>query len=198
MKLLGGDTSPYVRKARIAAREKGLNVEFVAASPSNPESGVAAANPLSKIPALALDDGGSVYDSSVIVEYFDGLAETPKLIPVAFKDRVAVKQWEALGNGVADAIVEISHDRRKPPEKRQGAELEAKQMKKVRAGVAAMERDLGAKAFCHGESFSLADIACFMALNYASKVLTEFDWRAQHPTLAKHYDKLAARPAFQA
>ncbi len=64
MKLLGSDGSPYVRKARVAIAEKGVACEFVAASPRDPASGVAAANPLAKIPTLLLDDGTAIYDSS--------------------------------------------------------------------------------------------------------------------------------------
>jgi hypothetical protein len=56
MKLLGSDGSPYARKARIAIAEKGVACEFVSASPRDPASGVSAANPLSKIPTLLLDD----------------------------------------------------------------------------------------------------------------------------------------------
>ena len=36
-------------------------------------------------------DGRAIYDTSVIVEYVDCLAATPKLIPAAFADRIEVK-----------------------------------------------------------------------------------------------------------
>ncbi len=197
MKLLGGDGSPYVRKVRLVCLEKGLPVEFRAASPSDPASGVAAANPLSKIPTLVLDDGRGLYDSSVIVEYLDGLNDTQKLIPANQAERIEVRRWEALGNGIADATVEIVHDRRRPADKQLGAEYEAKQMIKIRAGLAAMEKDLGANEFCFGGRFTLADIAFRMAAEYASRALPEFDWRAAHPALAKHFDRLSQRPAFK-
>ena len=196
MKLLGGDGSPYVRKVRLVIAEKGLPIEYVQASPSNPDSGVAAANPLSKIPTLLLDNGKGLYDSPVIVEYLDGLKPSPKLIPDAFADRIEVKRWEALSDGVCDATVEISHDRRRPDEKKIGAEMVAKQTKKIAAGLAAMNADIGANTFCHNDQFSLADIACWSALNYVDRILTDFDWRAACPNLKTLYDRLSARPAF--
>jgi glutathione S-transferase len=82
---------------------KGIPCEFDAAAPSSTE--VAEANPLSKIPVLIRHDGKMLYDSSVIVDYLDGLVPTPKLI----EDRIEVKRWEALCNGIMDGAVAISH-----------------------------------------------------------------------------------------
>ena len=52
MKLLGTVGSPYARKARIVAEEKLIPYDCIIASPSDPNSGVQAANPLGKIPVL--------------------------------------------------------------------------------------------------------------------------------------------------
>jgi glutathione S-transferase len=196
MKLLGSDRSPYVRKVQIAFEEKGIPYEHVGASPSDSASGIGAANPLSKIPTLVRDDGKGLYDSSVIVEYLDGLKASPKLIPEAFVDRIEVKRWEALGDGIVDATVEIMHDRRRPPAQQLGPEGDAKQLKKITAGLAAMEKDLGASLFCYGDTFTLADIGCGVALGYLDRTLPEIEWRKNHPGLARHLEQLGARPSF--
>lgn len=196
MKLLGTDGSPYVRKCRVAFEEKSVAYEYVIAPPSNPTSGVAAANPLGKIPALVLDNGKGLYDSCVIVEYVDGLNGAPSLIPQSFADRIEVKRWEALGDGVTDATVTVFHNRRMPAAEQSGPEAEAKQFKKIRAGLATMEKDLGPRSFCFGDSFTLADIVCGTALGYLDRVLPEFDWRKDYPGLTRHAARLAARPSF--
>ena len=49
---------------------------------------------------LVRDDGSTIYDSVVIVEYIEGLVGEPRLIPAAFEDRIQVKRWEALGDGI--------------------------------------------------------------------------------------------------
>src|SRR5688572_13338482 len=103
MKLLGHDGSPYVRKVRIVLEEKRIPYEHVKARPSTPDSPVPQYNPLGKIPVLLTDKGKAIYDSSVIVEYLDALSGEPRLIPAELEERVEVKRWEALGNGVADA-----------------------------------------------------------------------------------------------
>jgi glutathione S-transferase len=193
MKLLGSDNSPYVRKVRMVFEEKSIPYEYVLASPSNPASGVADANPLSKIPTLILDNGKGLYDSSVIVEYLDGVSPAPRLIPDGFAERIEVKRWEALGDGIADATVEVAHDRRRPEAQRVGDE---KQLKKIAAGLKAMASDLGTRAFCHGEAYTLADIVCGVALGYIDRVLPELQWRNTYPELKRHAERLAARPSF--
>ena len=197
MKLLGSGGSPYVRKVRIVLEEKRIPCEYVVASPSNPESGVAAANPLGKIPVLIRDDGRSVYDSPVIVEYLDGLGGAERLIPESFSDRIEVKRWEALGDGIADATIEIVHDQRLPEAERRGDALYPKQMKKIDAGLATMERDVGSRNFCYGASFTLADIACGVALGYLDQALPKVDWRKTHPGLRRLSERLAARESFK-
>ena len=143
------------------------------------------------------DDGRAVYDSPVIVEYVDGLAPEPKLIPPAFEQRIEVKRWEALGDGVAEATVLITHDWRKPADKRESDGWYEKQREKIRRALAVMEKDLGDHAFCFGESFTLADIAAGYALAYLEQGIPDFGWRDVNPKLARHYDRLNARASFR-
>ena len=197
MKLLGTLGSPYARKVRIALEEKNIQYEFVIDRPSDPNSGVSKFNPLGKVPVLVCDDGRAIYDSPVIVEYLDGLVGTTKLIPEAFADRVEVRRWEALGDGIVDATVLISHDERLPEPKRQNAEWYLKQQKKIDAGLATMERDLGSRRFCYGNTFTLADIACGMALGYLDRALPMVDWQNSYPALQAHAERLAQRESFK-
>lgn len=196
MKLLGSPTSPYVRKVRIVLEEKNIPYEFVVARPSAPDTPVPRYNPLGKIPVLVRDDGRPLYDSPVIAEYADGLRDTPRLIPADFDGRIEVKRWEALCDGVAEATVLISHDRRKPRERWESPEWHRKQRLKIDRALEVIARDLGGRACCHGESYTLADIATGYALHYLDHALPEVPWRASYPALARHADRLAQRPAY--
>ncbi|MBI5660485.1 MAG: glutathione S-transferase N-terminal domain-containing protein [Nitrosomonadales bacterium] len=73
MKLLGTDTSPYVRKVRLVLLEKNLPHRYLVDPPREPGSQVVRANPLGRIPALILEDENCVFDSPVIAEYIDGV-----------------------------------------------------------------------------------------------------------------------------
>lgn len=193
MKLLGHDGSPYVRKVRIVLEEKGIACEYVFARPSLPGSPVPEYNPLSKIPVLVTDQGKGIYDSPVIVDYLDGLASEPKLIPADLEQRVDVKRWEALGDGITDATVLVSHDH----DKVQTADWHQKQRLKIDRGLAAMAKELGEREFCYGSGFSLADIAAGYALGYLDAVLPDIDWRKAHPNLARLAERLAKRDSFR-
>ena len=196
MKLFGTPGSPYVRKVRIVRAEKHIPYEYIIDRPSNPESRVAEFNPLGKIPVLIRDDGRTVYDSVVIVEYLEGVVANPRLIPMGFDDRIEVKRWEALGDGIADATVAISHDLREPEPQRKPAAWYERQHQKVQRGLAAMERDLGDREFCHGASFTLADIAAGYSLGYLDQVLQDVDWRRDFPHLKALAARLALRESF--
>jgi glutathione S-transferase len=196
MKLLGSPTSPYARKARIALIEKKVNCEFVPDRPSNPDSQVPKYNPLGKVPVLVLDNGKGMIDSSVIVEYFDGIGGGPRLIPAEFNARIAVREWEALGDGITDAIVALTHDSRYSPTGDASADWYQKQLKKIEAGLASAQRDIGSNEFCYGNAFSLGDICIGMALGYLDRAYAQYDWRGKYPGLKRYADSLFARASF--
>ena len=192
MKILGHDNSPYVRKVRIVLEEKRIPYEYVETKGSQPGSPVPEHNPLSKIPVLLNDKGKAVYDSPVIVEYLEALVPEPRLIPLELEQRVDVRRWEALGDGITDAVVAVSHDY----DKVQSAEWHRKQRLKIDRGLAAMAKELAERDFCYGSRFSLADIAAGYALGYLDRMLPDFDWRTPHPNLARLAERLAQRESF--
>jgi glutathione S-transferase len=198
MKLLGTPRSPYAWKVRIALEEKRIPYDYVIAPPADPESEVPRYNPLGQIPVLVRDDGTAIYDSPVIVDYVDGLAPAPKLIPGDFEHGIAVRRWQALGDGIIEAIVLLSRDEREPPAARRGLDWTRNQEGKIERGLTWMERDLGGRAFCHGDAFTLADISCGVALGYLDRALPRFHWRPSLGALAAHAARLAERASFQA
>jgi len=196
MKLYGSLGSPYARKVRILLAEKNIPHEFIIARGSAPDSPVPALNPLGKIPTLLRDDGRALYDSPVIVEYLDSLGSGPKMIPEEFDARIEVKRWEALGDGIAEATVNINHEYREPAEKQRSSEWFTKQQQKIDRGLALMEKDLGGNEYCFGKRFTLADIAAGYALGYLEHALPEVEWRSRHPALAGLAARLVLRPSF--
>ena len=145
---------------------------------------------------LVLDDGTQLFDSRVIVEYLDTVSPVSRLIPEPNRQRIAVKRWEALADGICDATQAIVLERRRP-RKQQNTEWIERQRQKIAAGVAELSRELGDKTWCNGEAYSLADIATGCALGYLDLRYAELDWRREYPNLARLADKLAKRPSFQ-
>lgn len=197
MKVLGSPGSPFVRKVRVIAAEKGVPIEYVIERPSAPGSRIPQFNPLGKIPVLVLDDGDTIYDSVVIGEYLEGLRPEPRLVPPDFAGRIAVKRWEALGDGVAEIAVTISHDLGPMNDAERRAAWMPRQHDKLERTLAFCEARLEGRTWLHADSFGLADICAGYALFYLDQVLPEVQWRGRHPGLAAYAERLAARPSFR-
>ena len=195
MKLIGSQTSPYVRKVRVVMAEKKIDFEHVLENPWAPDTKVPESNPLGKVPCLVMEDGGAVFDSRVIVEYLDTINPVNKLIPASGRARVEVRCWEALGDGMCDAAI-LARLEAQRPKGQQNPEWVKRQMAKVEQGLAAAARGLGDKPWCTGNNFSLADIATGCALGYLDFRYPQIEWRKTYPNLAKLADKLAARASF--
>jgi glutathione S-transferase len=198
MKIIGSSTSPYVRKVRIVMAEKKLDFQYLEENVWSPDTAIAEANPLGKVPCLVMEGGEAVFDSRVIVEYLDTLSPVGKLIPPSGRERVEVKTWEALADGVLDAAVlarlEATWTGREPAQRSQ-AWID-RQMAKIDRSLQAMAQGLGDKPFCHGIHLSLADVAVGCALGYLDFRFAHVDWRSRHPNLARLQEKLSQRASF--
>lgn len=197
MKLIGSLSSPFVRKVRIVMLEKRIEYEFVVDMPSNPETRVPEFNPLGKVPVLVADDGSCLFDSPVIAEYLDSISPVARLIPEPARQRIQVKRWEALADGILDAAVLLIQEGRRPQELQSEAVVE-RQRAKINRSLAFAASDLGKKIWCSGEAYSLADIALGCALGFLDFRFREIDWRSGHPSLAQHADKLFRLAPFEA
>ena len=84
-----GAGSPFGRKARLAVSVLGLDgkVAIEPASSQDAADPLRQQNPLGKVPVLILDDGSTLFDSPVILEYLDALAGGGKIIPKDMKAR---------------------------------------------------------------------------------------------------------------
>ena len=196
MKLLASPASPYTRKVRIVLTEKKIDCDLEVVDVNPAENPVNRHNPLGKIPTLILDDGTALYDSRVIVEFLDGKSPIGRLIPEDLRDRVAVRRWEALADGVLDAGLLVRYEAMRD-KKEQSKAWSDKQLSRMKRGMAQMTSELAERPWCHAERYSLADIALGCCLGWLGfRKPGEIDWHAEYPVLGSHYQKLMARPAF--
>ncbi len=198
MKLLHSHTSPYARKVRVVAAEKKLELELVESDPWLPNPTLVRLNPLGKVPALLLDDDTSLFDSRVIVEYLDGLSPVHRLIPENSRERIAVKRWEAIADGLCDAAILARLENARPDKNDSSHKQIARQRGKISDCLDEMERELGEREFCVGNVLTLADVAVACALGYLKLRFPDINWEATHHALARHYRKHATRPSLRA
>lgn len=194
MKLYGSETSPYVRKARILIKEKNLACEFVLADAWAAGSPVAAMNPLGKVPVLQQTDGSVLYDSPVIIEYLDSL-KSPALLAASGEPRWVMLRFQALADGVLDAVVARLLESRRPPEQQSAKDI-ARQEEKIARALAWTDSQMRGD-WLVGSGFSIADLTVGVMLDY-----TDFryphDWAARHPKLARWHQAIRQRPSFVA
>ncbi len=197
MKLLGSLTSPYVRKVRVVMAEKKLDFQLELEDVWGNDN-ILRSNPLGKVPCLVMEGGEAVFDSRVIVEYLDTLSPVGKLIPPTGRERIEVRTWEALADGLLDAsiLARMEANWKHRTEAQRSQAWIDRQMSRVEAALKSMSQGLGDKPWCCGNHFTLADIAVGCALGYLDFRFAQIDWRAAHPNLQKLHEKLVTRPSF--
>lgn len=198
MKLYWSSRSPFVRKVMIAAHELGLaqRLEPIPAvvALAQPNDAVMAVNPLNKIPTLILDDGGALFDSTVICEYLDALSGAPRLFPRDPAERWPALRWHALGNGMLDALILWRGERMRPDAQRSD-EVLAAFAKKLAASLALLE---GEAAALGAAPVAIGAIGVAAALGYLDFRFADLAWRSGRPLLAAWYDGFAQRPSMRA
>ncbi len=193
MRLLLSATSPFARKVHVVLLEKGIPFVPVYLTAADPV--VLAANPLGKIPALLRDDGSALYDSPVLVQYLEHHTPTPAVLPAEPGARIEVLRWEALCDGICDAVVVNLLERRRPPERQDPGSI-AHQEGKVRRALTWMADDLGDRPYAVDGRFTLADIGIATAIGYIG--LRCAPLLDAHPALVERYARLLERPSLEA
>ena len=186
MRLLYSALSPFARKVRVLALEKG-HADRIALEPATPyqDDAVRVLNPLNKVPTLITDEGEVIYDSAVICDYLDGLAG-PRLIPDAQPERHRALTLEAAADGMGDAALLVVRERMRPDsEHRQ--DLFDRQLKSINAALTLFD-----SAGFSTERFDIGEIAVAVQLGYldARKVA---DWRDGRPALAAWFEVVSKR-----
>jgi glutathione S-transferase len=186
--------SPFARKVRIAAALLDLEdkVEILAADTNDPDDPLRRQNPLGKIPALILENGETIFDSAVILEYLDWLGGGGQIIPSEPQARFRSLTQQALADGIAEAAVLIRYETlwREPPHRSE--RWIAYQNEKIARALRAFESRPPEELIDAG-TISLACALGYLDLRFAGA------WRADHPELATWLEIFSeATPSFEA
>ncbi|MPZ40846.1 MAG: glutathione S-transferase [Rhizobiales bacterium] len=188
--------SPFGRKARIAVSMLGLDdkVKVESATTQDPADPLRQQNPLGKIPVLILDDGSTIFDSPVILEYLDHLAGGGKIIPTDFKARIDALKLQALADGIMDAMILIVYEGRyRPAEKHEQKWLDLQQGKIDRALAVLEAAPPALDATPHVGQITLACALGYREFRFPGML------KKDCPRLTAWLDTFAARvPAFEA
>jgi glutathione S-transferase len=194
MKLTYSPSSPFARKVRIAAIELGLidKIEFVptTASPGTfNEDYSQKVNPLRKLPALILNDGSTIVDSYVIVEYLDELAGGGKLIPASGAQKWQVKTDHCITQGMLDAMLLCRYEKMLRPEQHRWQTWIDDQWDRAWHGLQRFE----AHPDVLTRPLDIVQIGIVCVLGYADFRFADCGWRKAFPKLAAFNEKMMQR-----
>jgi len=191
-----GFGSPFGRKARIAVSVLGLDgkVKVEPASTQDDADPITRQNPLGKVPVLLLDDGSTLFDSPVVLEYLDVLAGGGRIVPKDTKARFDALRLEALADGILDASILIVYEGRYRPAEMAVQGWIDRQAGKVERALVSLE----ASPPPLDSTPTVGQITLACALGYLD-FRFKGEWRKRYPRLVAWLDNFAARvPAFAA
>ncbi|MCJ0761613.1 glutathione S-transferase family protein [Variovorax terrae] len=193
MKLHWSPKSPYVRKVMVCAHELALTerIELIrsVAAMLRPNERLMQDNPLSKIPTMVLDDGSTLFDSTVICEYLDTLAGGNRLFPTSPEYRWPALRWHALGDGLLDVLILWRNEREREIPL---ASLMMAFDLKTRTTLSLLDREVSQ---LKRAPFSIGHVAIACALGYVDYRFDALGWRDIAPRLESWYDELRERPS---
>ena len=197
MKLVSVTTSPFVRKVRALILELGLQDTVLlqdpgAVTPVSNNPVLNAVNPLGMVPALELDDGSSLYDSPVICEYLNQLADGP-FFPADAVRRFQTLGLQALGDGILDLSVALRYETAMRPEALRWQEWIDHQNEKITRGLDALET----KCEYFETSPMIGEITIACALGYRDFRYADDDWRVGRQALAVWFEVIMQRASLQ-
>jgi glutathione S-transferase len=200
-KLHGPATSPFVRKAWIFLREKGIAFEHRELDPLAKTPRFLAMNPLGRVPILEESDGHLISDSSVICDYLERVHPQPALYPSDPRERARALWLEEYGDtllvGVCarvfwmHIIIPVRTSQRVDL-----GEVARFVDESFPAAFDPLEKIAPADGWLLGEAFSIADIALLSPvrlLDLAGAPLEAKRW----PRVAAWYRRAIARPSAQ-
>ena len=199
IKLYDFSLSPRARKVRITLEAKGLEYEKVPIDITKGEQKTPeylAINPYGKVPALR-DNGTTVYESTIVMEYLNDTYPTPPLLPddVGQRARARVLMHYAdnpYEHAVATLVEELLL---KPP---QGDAADREIVSQANAALNLcfdhLANELGNNDFLVGSTLTLADIP------YVSWALLfpRLNVDIPHPRLEAWINRLKEQPSVQA
>jgi glutathione S-transferase len=194
VKLTFSAASPYARKVRISAIELGLidKIELVptTVSPTTMNEDYSShINPLRKLPALILDNGDTVVDSYVIVEYLDDLAGGGKLIPASGPKRWQVKTEHAILQGMLEAMLLCRYEKLLRPEALRWPKWVDDQWDRAWHGLKWFEE----RPDTFSRPLDIVQIGLVCVLGYADFRFPDSGWRDAFPNIVAFNDRMMQR-----
>ena len=197
MILYGQYDSPFVRRVAVTMQHYGMAYERRAMSVFGDFEELRQTNPLSKVPALVLAGGETIYESSFILDYLDEEAGPDRaLTPPAGAGRRAVLRLTAIALGLAEKSVELRGETARRPEALRYNDAVLRIEEQIAAALDWLEGQAGGE-WLHGNAITQADVTVAIAITNLAAKLPDLYAAERFPKLHALTERCEALPTFQ-
>ena len=198
MQLIGMLDWPYVRRVAVSLKLMGIPVEHRSVSVFRHFERFREVTPVVKAPTLVTDDGTVLMDSTLILDYLEGLvAPGKRLMPASGPARLEALRLTGLALAACDKGVSLIYEReQRPAEKRHDPWYE-RSLGQALAAYAALADAAGrASPWLQGEGPNAADVATAVAWRFGQYYNAELVPAWKFPALARFSAQAEELPAF--
>jgi glutathione S-transferase len=191
--------SPYVRRVGISLTVMGIGFKHEPLSVFRDFDRFATINPIVKAPTLVTDDGLTLVDSSLILDYLERLVPPENRLTPAGTDEYARSQrLIGLALAACEKTVQIVYERTLRPAEKQHQPWLDRIIRQLLAAYSCLNAEIGSgKHWICGPSLMQADITTAVAWRFTQSVVGEVA-AARFPRVATLSQRAEALPEFRA
>lgn len=197
MILVGQYDSPVTRRVAIALHHYGIPFTRDTRSIFGDAAAIGRISPLTRIPALVLDDGEVLIDSASILDHLDEQAGDAALIPRSGTQRRRVLQMTALAQGTLEKVAAVVYERHFHPPEHCSAVWLDRCLGQARAGLDELTKRLATPYAC-GAALTHADVMITTLIWYMQDRMDEMLSPSAHAALISLAEHCEALPSFRA
>ncbi len=200
MRLIGMLDSPYVRRVAVSLRFMDLPFAHEAVSVFRHYDAFSAINPVVKAPTLVTDEGVTLMDSTLILDYAERLAPMDRrLSPVGLSDYARAQRITGLALAGCEKSVQIVYELTLRPAEKHHQPWIDRVRRQLLAAYRLLETEIGSgETWLFGDRPLQADISVAAAWRFTRGALPDIIVAADHPALAIFSKRAEALPEFLA
>ena len=205
LKLHHFDRSPFGWKTRMVLAEKKVPYDAIVPENKSESPAFAKLNPFRLTPVLELEDGRTIYESTIINEYLEEAYPQPPMLPRDPVERARVRMLEDTTDQYLYPVIRDLRSaqfeyappfliRKKPAQVDHKLLEEAKV--KIHEHLARLDQELAGRTWFGGAIFSLADAALAPPLTSTLPLLGILP-DPRYPNIAAWVRRISERPSFR-
>ena len=173
MQLIGYMDSPFVRRVAVSAEYLGIPFKHRELSIFRDFEEFRTINPLVKVPTLICDDGQTLVDSTLIIDYLESIAGK-SLMPTAESDRIRALSVIGTSMVAMEKVAQLIYETKQRPEDVRHAPWIERLEKQLFGALELMESAIGdGTSWIFGDSVTQADITAAIGWRFVQHVVPE-------------------------